>query len=72
MFGRARPRLAVHTHIVLLSRPGVPDPTEAELMAQLRETYDGPLEVGADLMRFHIYEAEVSVQQRACRSAAGS
>lgn len=39
VFGRARTTLAVYTHLVLLSRPGVPVPTEAELMAQTRETY---------------------------------
>ena len=72
VFGRARPRLAVYTHLVLLCRPGVPAPTEADVVAQTRGTYDGPLEVGADLMRFDIREGEVSVQRRAVRSAGGS
>jgi ribonuclease Z len=72
VFSRARPRLAVYTHLVLLSRPGVPAPTEAELMAQTRETYDGPLEVGVDLMCFDIRLGEVSVWRQADRSTARS
>ena len=66
---RARLRLAVYTHLVLLSRPGVPVPTET--VAQTREAYDGPLEVGADLMRFDIRSGEVSIRCRARRGAAG-
>jgi ribonuclease Z len=72
VFSRARPRLAVYTHLVLLSRPGVPAPTEAELMAQTRETYDGPLEIGADLMCFDIRLGEMSVCRQADRSTARS
>jgi ribonuclease Z len=62
VFSRARPRLAVYTHLVLLSRPGVPAPTVAEVVAETRETYDGPLEVGEDLMCFELREDAVSVQ----------
>jgi ribonuclease Z len=72
VFSRARPRLAVYTHMVLLSRPSVPALTEAELMDQTRETYDGPLKVGADLMCFDIRLSEVSVWRQADRSTARS
>jgi ribonuclease Z len=61
VFALARPSLAVYTHLVLLSRPGVPPLTEAEFVAQTRETYDGRLEVGADLMRFEILDGEISI-----------
>lgn len=44
LFARARPRLAVFTHIV-------PSPARAEdLVPVARRTYDGPLAVGYDLM----------------------
>jgi len=34
----------------------VPPPTLDELVAEVRQTYDGPLEVGEDLMSFEIGE----------------
>jgi ribonuclease Z len=34
-------------------------PTVAELTAATRETYDGPLEVGEDLMSFEIGETVI-------------
>jgi ribonuclease Z len=62
VFSRAHPKLAVYTHLVLLSRPNVPPVTPDELVAQTRQTYAGPLAVGADLMRFDIGEGGVTVQ----------
>ena len=50
VFTRANPKLAVYTHFVLPGRPPVPAITIDELIAQTRETYAGPLEVGYDLM----------------------
>ncbi len=61
VFSRTRPRLAVYTHLVLLARPAAPALTVDELIAQTRETYDGPLEVGVDLMTFDIRRSEVIV-----------
>jgi ribonuclease Z len=44
LFAKARPRLAVYSHIV-------PSPaTDADLIPPTRKFYDGPLEVGHDLM----------------------
>jgi ribonuclease Z len=63
VFGRARPKLAAYTHIVLIARPNIPAPTTAEVVAQTRQTYDGPLVVGADLMSFHVTERGVEVKQ---------
>jgi ribonuclease Z len=51
IFARVQPRLAVYTHVVLLTTDAAfPAPDVSELVARTRATYDGPLEVGADLM----------------------
>jgi ribonuclease Z len=63
VFSRARPKLAVYTHLVLLSSQRVPEPTRDEIVGQTRETYDGPLEVGEDLMTFSIGDT-LSVSRR--------
>ena len=57
VFSRSRPKLAVYTHLVLLDRPTIPRVTTDELVAQTRETYGGPLEVGEDLMSIEIDDA---------------
>ena len=44
VFSRAKPKLAVYSHIVL------PTATEQDLIPQTRKTYSGPLELGEDLM----------------------
>ncbi len=44
VFARVKPRLAVYSHIVM------PQATEEELIPPTRKTYDGPLELGEDLM----------------------
>lgn len=54
VFAQTRPKLAVYTHIVMLMSRAVPPPTVDALVAETRETYDGPLEVGEDLMSFEI------------------
>jgi ribonuclease Z len=54
VFSKAKPKLAVYTHIVLQSRPQVPEPTLDDLVAETRQTYSGPLEVGQDLISFEI------------------
>ena len=56
VFAQTRPKLAAFTHVVQLASPQVPPPTLDELMAEVRQTYDGPLEVGEDLMSFEIGE----------------
>ena len=51
IFSRVQPRLAVYSHVVLLSTDkAFPAPDVAELVPRTRTTYDGPLEVGEDLM----------------------
>jgi ribonuclease Z len=55
IFARVRPRLAVYSHIVLLTTdPAIPPPNVAELIPRTRATYDGPLEVGEDLMTIEV------------------
>jgi ribonuclease Z len=61
VFERAKPRLAVYTHIVRLSNATIPEPTLAEILAETRETYAGPLVFGEDLMTFDVSERGVAV-----------
>jgi len=63
VFRRTRPKLGVYTHLVMVARIGVPPITVDELIAQTRETYDGPLQVGEDLMSFEIAKDRVVVHR---------
>lgn len=54
VFAQAKPRLAVYTHFILRSTAQVAAPTLDEVVAQTRETYSGPVELGEDLMSFEI------------------
>ncbi|MDT0683827.1 MBL fold metallo-hydrolase [Roseicyclus sp. F158] len=54
IFAAAAPKMAALTHLVLLGRPGIPPLSTEELVSMTRETYDGPLVVAEDLMRFEI------------------
>jgi ribonuclease Z len=54
IFSRAKPKLAVYTHLVLLSNTVIPPPTLDDLIAETRQTYSGPLEVGEDLTSFEV------------------
>ncbi len=49
VFARARPKLAAFTHLLLFG-----EATADEIIPAARATYDGPLVVGEDLMRFDI------------------
>jgi ribonuclease Z len=60
VFAADKPKMAVYSHIVLIRTAAVPPIGLDELEARTRATYDGPLTVGADLMRFEIGE-EVTV-----------
>ena len=66
MFARAKPKLAAYTHLVLLAGENIAAPSIEELIAQTRETYAGPLEVGEDLMSFDI-GITVTVRRAAVR-----
>ena len=56
VFAQTRPKLAAFTHVVQLGSPQVPPPTVDEMIADVRKSYDGPLEMGEDLMSFEIGE----------------
>jgi len=49
VFTRAKPRLAVFTHILLLG-----DTTSEDVIPATRETYDGPLIVAEDLTQIDV------------------
>jgi ribonuclease Z len=54
VFARAKPKLAAYTHLVMMAGEDIAPPSIQELIAQTRETYAGPIEVGEDLMSFEI------------------
>lgn len=56
IFSRTKPALAAYTHLVFLPDPRFPLQTVDDVIRQTRESYDGPLQVGADLMSFDIGE----------------
>ena len=55
VFNRIKPKLAVYSHIALITtEPTIPPPSVKDLISRTRTTYNGPLEVGEDLMSFII------------------
>jgi ribonuclease Z len=56
VFAQTKPKLAAFTHIVLLGSGLIAPPSIDDIVAETRETYDGPLVVGEDLMTFDIGE----------------
>ncbi len=54
VFSQAKPKLAVYSHFVLLATDATPPVTDNDIVVETRKTYDGPLEVGEDLMSFEI------------------
>jgi ribonuclease Z len=54
VFALTRPKLAAFTHIVQLGSDKIAPPTVDDMLAETRETYDGPLVAGEDLMAFEI------------------
>ncbi|SFC05734.1 ribonuclease Z [Polaromonas sp. OV174] len=56
VFARAKPKLAVYSHIARYGDAATPAPPEDAIVQQTRKTYDGPLLLGEDLMQFDIGE----------------
>jgi ribonuclease Z len=60
VFSRTRPKLAAYTHLVYLGKDSKDEtvaPIDLNMLeAQTRETYDGPLVLGEDLMTFDLGE----------------
>lgn len=67
VFGRAHPKLAAYSHISVIGTPAAPSVTTDEIVAQTRETYQGPLVVGEDLMAFEIGVDGIAVHRRGTR-----
>ena len=63
VFDQTRPKLAVYTHLVLLGGKDLPPPTVADIVAETRQSYTGPLIVGEDLMAFELGE-EILIRRR--------
>jgi ribonuclease Z len=64
VFARSRPKLAVYTHLVFLASREVPPATTADVLAETRQSYEGPLQIGEDLMSFEIGK-EISINRLA-------
>lgn len=54
VFTQAKPKLAAYIHMVLPGTDAIPPVTVDELLAETRRYYQGPLEIGMDLMSFDI------------------
>ena len=65
VFAQTRPKLAVYTHLVMLVSDKVAPPAIDDIVRETRTTYDGPLEVGEDLMRLEIGDT-VAVRRDLC------
>jgi ribonuclease Z len=68
VFAQARPKLAVFTHLVRLGSDRVPLTEIDAIVRETRQTYEGPLEVGEDLMSFEIGET-ITVRRHAPETA---
>ena len=66
VFAEVSPKLAVYTHLVILSGPTIPEAPLSSLIPRTRTNYTGPLVVGEDLMSFDIGET-ISISQAARR-----
>lgn len=64
IFSKAEPRMAVYSHIVNGTSSEAPGVSDEELERRTRETYDGPLTVGRDLMSFSITDESVDLVER--------
>jgi ribonuclease Z len=60
VFAKVNPKLAVYTHLVMLSAPNLPEAPLSSLLTRTRTTYQGPLVIGEDLMSF-IVDDKISV-----------
>ena len=60
----AKPKLAVYSHIVFLASDKVPRATVNDIVAGTRESYDGPLQVGEQLMSFEIGDTVIVSQRK--------
>jgi ribonuclease Z len=62
VFRQVAPKLAVYTHLVMLSGPTIPQAPLESLISRTRKNYQGPLVIGEDLMSFTIGD-EVTISR---------
>ncbi|MGU7772124.1 MBL fold metallo-hydrolase [Burkholderia sp. MR1-5-21] len=67
LFSRAHPKLAIFTHLSVIGTSTVSPVTTDDIVSQTRETYQGPLVVGEDLMAFDIGTEGIAVFRRGAR-----
>lgn len=60
VFAEINPKLAVYTHLVMLSSAEIPEAPLDSLITRTRTNYQGPLVIGEDLMTF-IVDDKVSI-----------
>ncbi len=63
VFAQAKPKMAVYSHLVFLAGETIAEQTPEDIIAETRQSYDGPLMVGEDLMSFDIGDT-VTVRPR--------
>lgn len=61
MFAAAKPKMGALYHLVTLTNGKIKPPKLSDLVARMKTTYDGPVTVGADRMRFIIGSDGVTV-----------
>lgn len=61
IFAETQPGMAVYSHIVRGAPPQIPNVPLETIVERTRETYDGPLTVGEDLMTFLISDGAISI-----------
>lgn len=61
IFAQAQPKMGALYHLVTLTNGKIKPPTLGDLVTRLKTTYDGPVTVGADRMRFVIATDGVKV-----------
>jgi ribonuclease Z len=65
VFARIHPKLAVYSHIAQLGTPAAPAPDLADIVSETRQTYQGPLAIGEDLMTFDIGANGIAIYRAA-------
>ncbi len=63
VFAQAKPKMTVYSHLVFLAGETIAEQTPEDIIAETRQSYDGPLMVGEDLMSFDIGDT-VTVRPR--------
>ena len=69
VFEQTKPKLAVYSHIVLLTaEPSIPPPTINEVILRTKKTYSGAVEAGEDLLGIEIGDKVIVKKQQQQKS----